>query len=73
MKLAIWAEVHRLRKIEKLSISQIASQLNCSRHLVRRALQLEQPTAPESASKRTRLIDPFKEQIERILAKHPRL
>jgi hypothetical protein len=31
MKPVLWAEVHRLRKIDKLSISQIASQLKCSR------------------------------------------
>lgn len=73
MKPTLWAEVHRLRKIERLSISHIASQLKCSRYLVRRALQIEQPPAPESASRRQRLIEPFKEQIERILEKHPKL
>ncbi len=70
MKSAFWAEVHRLRKIDKLSMSQIASQLKCSRYLVKKALQLEQQTALKSASRRQRLVDPYKKQIERILEKH---
>jgi len=73
MKPAIWAEIHRLHEIEQLSDRQIAIEVGCSRYKVQQALRLHQPPLARSSSKREKLIDPFREHITQILAKHPSL
>jgi len=68
----VWAEIRRLAEIEKLSGRMIAQRLNCSRHTVATALALEQPPA-QMAARRGRLLTPYVEQIQGLLAKYPEL
>jgi len=72
MKVALWAEIHRLSEIDKLSGRLIARRLHCSRHTVAKALKLQQPPASQAA-RRGSLLDPYLEQIRELLAKYPGL
>jgi transposase len=72
MKVALWAEIRRRAEIDKLSGRVIARRLHCSRHTVAKALQLSQPPSPQ-ATRRVRLLDPYLEQIQALLAKDPDL
>ena len=72
MKVALWAEIRRLAEIEKLSGRMIAQRLHCSRHTVAAALALEQPPAHQAAQ-RGRLLTPYVDQIQKLLAKYPDL
>jgi transposase len=72
MKAAIWAEIRRLHEIERLSGRAIARKLGCSRALIKRALELVDPPA-KSPRPSISKIDPFKSQIETILARYPEL
>ena len=72
MNVALWAEIRRLTEIDQLSGWQIAKQLHCSRHTVAAALKMEQPPTPQAA-RRASLLDPYLEQIQKLLAKVPDL
>ena len=72
MKVALWAEIRRLSEIERLSGRMIARRLHCSRHTVAAALRLQQPPSSQAA-RRTRVLDPYLEQIKNLLAKYPDL
>lgn len=72
MKVALWAEIRRLSEMEELSARAIAQKLQCSRRTVVAALALSQPPASK-ASRRTRLVDPYVDQIQALLVKHPQL
>jgi len=75
MKVALWAEIRRLSEIEKLSGWAIARRLHCSRHTVAAALKLEQPPSSPAAqrARRASVLDPYVEQIKKLLAKSPDL
>jgi len=72
MKVALWAEIRRLAEIEKLSGVSIARRLHCSRHTVAAALKLQQPPTP-TAARRASLLDPYRQQIQDLLASYPDL
>jgi transposase len=72
MNVALWAEIRRLTEIDKLSGRAIAQRLHCSRHTVTAALELQQPPARQSTP-RASLLDPYRDQIKDLLAKHPDL
>jgi transposase len=72
MNVALWAEIRRLTEIDKLSGRVIARRLHCSRHTVAAALQRQQPPTSAAARRRS-LLDPFREQIQALLAKYPDL
>ena len=72
MNVALWAEIRRLTEIDQLSGWQIAKQLHCSRHTVAAALKMEHPPTPPAA-RRASLLDPYLEQIQKLLAKVPDL
>ncbi|MFN0052592.1 MAG: IS21 family transposase [Planctomycetales bacterium] len=73
MNVALWAEIRRLSEIEHLSGRAIAQRLHCSRHTVKAALELSQPPAANSPATHSRLVTPFVDQIQKLLAKHPHL
>ena len=73
MKVALWAEARRLREIEGLSQREIARRLRCSRDTVQRALAQEQPPDEQHRAERGSLLDPFKEQIQMLIARSPGL
>jgi transposase len=72
MNVALWAEIRRLAEIERLSGRAIAQRLHCARHTVAAALQWDQPPGREVA-RRASLLDPYKSQIDALLAKDPDL
>ena len=72
MRVALWAEIRRLSEIEQLSDRAIAQKLHCARRTVAAALALSQPPVGK-ARPRTRLVDPYVDQIQALLAKHPQL
>jgi len=72
MNVALWAEIRRLAEIEKLSRRMIAKRLHCSRHTVAAALALAQPPSREAAN-RASLLDPYRAQIDDLLARYPEL
>ena len=72
MNIALWAEIRRLAEVEKFSGWAISRRLRCSRHTVVRALQLDQPPTPKARHRASRL-DPYKPQIDALLARYPEL
>jgi transposase len=72
MNVALWAEIRRLAEIDKLSERAIAERLHCSRHTVAAALDRQQPPTSTPA-RRPSLLDPHREWIKDLLAKHPDL
>ena len=72
MNIGLWAEVHRLAEIDKLSRRAIARRLRCSRYLVTAALELDQPPSRPVARRLSRL-DPYKAKIDALAAKCPEL
>ncbi len=73
MKVATWAEIRRLSELEKLSQRAIARQLGCSRELVKRALAMESPPGGQPTVSQASILDPYKSQIDTILARYPDL
>jgi transposase len=72
MKVALWAEIHRLHEFERLSQRAIVRRLHCSMRTVGKALSLaEPPTAKLPA--RGSILDTYKPAMEEILAKYPEL
>jgi hypothetical protein len=72
MKVAFWAEIHRLAEIEKLSCRAISRRLHCSRHLVTLALKLDRPPT-RRVSRGVSILDPYKTKIGALLSKNPDL
>jgi transposase len=72
MNVALWAEIHRLAEIEKLSARAISRRLHCSWRTVAQALKLAQPPS-RRVPNRVSLLDPYKAKIDTLLAKYPEL
>jgi transposase len=72
MNVAVWAEVRRLAEIEKLSGRAISQRLNCSRHTVAAALELDQPPTSQ-VSRYASILDAHTAKIDALLAKYPGL
>jgi hypothetical protein len=72
MNVALWAEIRRLSEIEQLSARAIAQRLHCARRTVVAALALSQPPT-KGGSPRSRLVDPYVDQIQALLARYPEL
>lgn len=72
MDFQTWAEIRRLKELEKLSEREIAQRLSISRGKVRRALFNIQPS---QQGKRIRIskLDAFKPAIDEILREYPKL
>jgi transposase len=67
-----WAEVRRLRFVRKLSIHEIHRRTGLHRETIRGAIRRDEPPVyrrPPTGSK----LDPFKEEIHRLLGQDPRL
>lgn len=72
MKVALWAEVHRLHEIEKLSGRAMARRLHCSRDSVVKALAHE--TAPPwDSHQSSSILDPYLVKIDALVTKYPDL
>lgn len=67
-----WAEIRRMRFVERLSIREIARRTGHDRKTVQKAIRSDSPpryARPSGGSK----LDPFKDEIERLLLADPRL
>jgi transposase len=67
-----WAEIRRLRKVEKLSKRAIARRLGIHRDTITRALELDEPPQYEREP-RGSILDPYKPKIHALLAEDPKL
>ena len=73
MKVGLWAEIHRLQEIERLTKRAIARRLHCSRRTVKRALALEDPPGKGVSRPAISIIDPHKPDIDKLIEKYPDL
>jgi transposase len=67
-----WAEIRRMKEVEGLSIHEIARRTGHDRNTVRRALRREGPPHYRRPPRPSKL-DPFKEEIHRLLQADPRI
>jgi transposase len=65
-----WAEIRRLRRAERMSISQIARVLGCSRNTVRAALSSDAPPKYERRSAGS-IVDAVEPRIRELLRAYP--
>lgn len=61
-----WAEIRRMHVVDGISIKEIARRTGLARNTVRAAVRSERPPAYERGPRPSKL-DPFKEEIERLL------
>jgi len=74
MKVSLWAEIRRLHEIEGLTRRAIARRLHCCTKTVAKALTLVRPPLPPSGpSEQESVIDPYRAQIDALVAKYPDL
>jgi transposase len=62
-----WAEIRRMHFVDGVSIREIHRRTGLHRETIRRALAAEGPPAYRRRAKAPSKIDPFKEEIERLL------
>lgn len=67
-----WAEIRRMHFVAGVSIKEIARRTGRDRNTVRRALRSSGPPAYRRAPSPSKL-EPFKEEIHRLLREDPRL
>jgi transposase len=67
-----WAEIRRMKEVERLSIHEIVRRTGHDRNTVRRALRREGPPQYRRP-KRPSKLDPFKDEIQRLLQDDPRI
>ena len=67
-----WAEIRRLHYVKRLSIKEIARRSGLSRNTVRKALRSSGAPAYRRRPRPSKL-DPFREEIQRLLREDPRL
>jgi transposase len=67
-----WAEIRRLYFVKGLSIKEIARRTGRDRNTIRKALRSERPPRYSRPARPSKL-DPFKEEIQRLLRAEPRL
>ena len=67
-----WAEIRRLHFVKGLSIKEIQRQTGLHRQTIRRALRGSEPPHYRRAPRPSKL-DPFKEEVQRLLCEEPRL
>jgi transposase len=67
-----WAEIRRMHFVERLSIKEIHRRTGHDRKTIRRALRSEEPPRYRRQPRRSKL-DPFRDEIDRLLRSDPRL
>ena len=67
-----WAEIRRMREVEGLSIHEIVRRTGHDRNTVRRALRRAGPPRYERPPRPSKL-DAFREEIQRLLQRDPRI
>jgi transposase len=67
-----WAEIRRMHFVEGLAIKEIGRRTGRDRKTIRRALRSDQPPSYRR-SPRPSKVDPFREEIDRLLRSDPRM
>lgn len=67
-----WAEIRRMHYGQKIAIREIARRTGHDRQTVRRALRSDKPPQYQRTQRPSKL-DPFKEEIHRLLREEPKL
>ena len=67
-----WAEIRRMHRVERLSIREIHRRTGLHRKTIRRALAGDAPPHYRRSARSSKL-DPFKDEIERLLRSDPRI
>jgi transposase len=67
-----WAEIRRMKDVDGLSIHEIVRRTGHDRNTVRRALRRAGPPRYERPKRQSKL-DPFKDEIKRLLQDDPRI
>jgi len=67
-----WAEIRRMKEVDGLSIHEIVRRTGHDRNTVRRALRREGPPQYRRPRRPSKL-DPFKDEIQRLLQDDPRI
>jgi len=67
-----WAEIRRMKEVERLSIHEIVRRTGHDRNTVRRALRREGPPRYQRPPRPSKL-DLFKDEIQRLLQEDPRI
>lgn len=67
-----WAQIRRMHVVDGVSIKEIARRTGLARNTVRAALRSEKPPSYER-DRRSSKLDPFREEIERLLRAEPRI
>jgi len=68
-----WAEIRRMHLVDGVSIREIARRTGLHRETIRRALAADRPPAYRRRGEKPSKLDPFKEEIERLLQQDHRL
>jgi transposase len=68
-----WAEIRRMHLVDGVSIREIGRRTGLHRETIRRALASERPPAYRRRKEKSSKLDPFKEEIERLLRADHRL
>jgi transposase len=68
-----WAEIRRMHFVDGVSIREIHRRTGLHRETVRRALACERPPTYRRRKKASSKLDPFKEEIERLLRSDHRI
>ena len=72
MKVSLWAEIRRLYEVERFSRRAIARRLHCCRRTVDKALAMQEPPG-QTCKPRGSILDPYRPQIDALIAKHPEM
>lgn len=72
MKVSLWAEIRRLREVERLSDRAIARRLHCCTKTVAKASNMTQPPT-EKPKPRPSILAPHLARIDGLIAKYPDL
>ena len=70
---AIWAEIHRLREIERLSLRAIERRVHCSRKTIKKALARTTPPPLKEDRPSHSMLDPYSEKIAALVDREPEL
>ena len=69
----LWAEIRRMNHVERLSQGEIHRRTGVHRATIRRALALPEPPSYGPRPRRASKLDPYRAEIERLLADEPTL
>ncbi len=68
-----WAEIRRMKHVERLSQREISRRTGIHRDTIRRALASSKPPSYGPRSRRASKLDPYRSEIERLLSDEPTL